>query len=173
MISANIKKNRILFLDRDGVINKKRVDYVKNIDEIEFLPDIFNAIRKINELGFIIIIITNQSVVNRQIISEKKLNEIHDYMLSIMEKNSCKITKIYYCPHHPNENCKCRKPKTGMIEQAIKEFKIDLSNAILIGDSDSDIQVANKMKIKSIKIKTDGNLNKLITDNKNMFFEQS
>lgn len=173
MISTDIKKNRILFLDRDGVINKKRIDYVKNIDEIEFLPDIFNAIRKINELGFIIIIITNQSVVNRQIISEKKLNEIHDHMLSIMEKNLCKIAKIYYCPHHPNENCKCRKPKTGMIEQAVEDFKIDLSNAVLIGDSDSDIQAANKMKIKSIKIKTDGNLNKLITDNKNMFFEQS
>jgi D,D-heptose 1,7-bisphosphate phosphatase len=170
MISTNIKKNRILFLDRDGVINKKRVDYVKNIDEFEFLPDIFNAIRKINELGFIIIIITNQSVVNRQIISEKKLKQIHDHMLTVMEKNSCKITKIYYCPHHPNENCKCRKPKTGMIEQAVEDFKIDLSNALLIGDSDSDIQAANKMKIKSIKIKTNGNLNKLIKDIERMFF---
>lgn len=173
MISTNIKKNRILFLDRDGVINKKRADYVKNIDEIEFLPNIFNAIRKINELGFIIIIITNQSVVNRQIISEKKLNEIHDYMLTIMEENSCKIAKIYYCPHHPNENCECRKPKTGMIEQAVKDFKIDLSNAILIGDSDSDIQAADKMKIKSIKIKTNENLNELIRDIECMFFGQS
>ena len=91
-------------------------------------------------------------------------------MLTVMEKNSCKITKIYYCPHHPNENCKCRKPKTGMIEQAVEDFKIDLSNALLIGDSDSDIQAANKMKIKSIKIKTNGNLNELIKDIERMFF---
>lgn len=173
MFSTNVKKNPVLFLDRDGVINKKRIDYVKNIDEFEFLPDIFNAIRKINELGFIIIIITNQSAVNRQIISEKKLDEIHDYMLSVMEKNSCKIARIYYCPHHPNENCKCRKPKTGMIEQAIEDFKIDLSNALLIGDSDSDIQAANKMKIKSIKIQTNGNLNELISDIESMFCGKS
>ena len=121
-----MKEKLVLFLDRDGVINEKRLDYVKNINELKFLPNIFNSIKKFKDIGFMIIIITNQSVVNRKIISEIQLKEIHDYMLKIMEKNSCKIAKIYYCPHHPDEKCKCRKPNTGMIEQAIKEFEIKI-----------------------------------------------
>ena len=162
----------ILFLDRDGVINKKRNDYVKNIKEFEFLPNIFEAVKQINNLGFKIIIITNQSVINRQIISEEKLKQIHEYMLKKFTKKTCKILKIYYCPHTPNENCKCRKPHTGMIQEAIKEFEIDPSKSLLIGDSDSDIEAANIMKIKSMKIKTDGDLLELIDNIKEMFFKE-
>ncbi len=167
-----MKEKLVLFLDRDGVINEKRVDYVKNINELKFLPNIFNAIKKFNDIGFMIIIITNQSVVNRKIISENQLKKIHDHMLKTMEKNSCKITKIYYCPHHPDEKCKCRKPNTGMIEQAIKDFEIKIPNAILIGDSKSDIEAATRIKIKSIKIQTDGQLVDLIDDVKDIFFKQ-
>jgi len=167
-----MKENLVLFLDRDGVINKKRLDYVKNIDELKFIPNIFNALKKFNDIGFMIIIITNQSVINRKIISEIQLKEIHDYMLKTMEKNSCKITKIYHCPHHPNEKCNCRKPNTGMLEHAIKDFEIKISNAILIGDSESDIEAATRMKMKSIKIQTDGQLIDLIDDVKSIFFKQ-
>ena len=166
-----MEKKLVLFLDRDGVINKKRDDYVKNINELKFLPNIFEALKQFNDLGFIIIIITNQSIINRKIITENQLKEIHDYLLKMMENNSCKITKIYYCPHLPNEKCNCRKPNTGMIEQAVKDFKINLSNAILIGDSNSDIEAANKMKIKSIKIETNGNLIRLIEHVKDIFFK--
>ncbi len=162
---------QILFLDRDGVINEKRNDYVKSVNEFKFLPNIFDALKKINDLGISIIIITNQSIVNRKIISENQLKGIHDYMLKTIEKNSCKITKIYYCPHHPDEKCNCRKPNTGMIEQAVKDFKIDVSNALLIGDSNSDIHAADKMKMKSIKMKTDGNLNDLVEEIKGIFFK--
>ena len=167
-----MKEKLVLFLDRDGVINEKRLDYVKNINELKFLANIFNSIKKFKDIGFMIIIITNQSVVNRKIISEIQLKEIHDYMLKIMEKNSCKIAKIYYCPHHPDEKCKCRKPNTGMIEQAIKEFEIKIPNAILIGDSESDIEAATRMKMKSIKIQTDGQLLDLIDSVKDIFFKQ-
>jgi D-glycero-D-manno-heptose 1,7-bisphosphate phosphatase len=167
-----MKEKLVLFLDRDGVINEKRLDYVKDINELKFLPNIFNAIKKFNDMGFIIIVITNQSVVNRKIISEIQLKEIHDHMLKTMEKNSCEIIKIYYCPHHPDEKCNCRKPNTGMIEQAIKDFKIKIPNAILIGDSDSDIEAATRMKIKSIKIQINGQLADLIEDVKDMFFKQ-
>ena len=93
-------------------------------------------------------------------------------MLKTMEKNSCKIIKIYYCPHHPDEKCNCRKPNTGMIEQAIKDFKIKIPNAILIGDSESDIEAATRMKIKSMKIQINGQLADLIEDVKDMFFKQ-
>lgn len=167
-----MKENLVLFLDRDGVINEKRLDYVKNINELKFLPNIFNALKRFNDMGFMIIIITNQSIINRKIISENELKKIHDHMLKTMEKHSCKITKIYYCPHHPDEKCKCRKPNTGMIEQAIKDFKIKIPNAILIGDSESDIEAATRKKIKSIKIQTNGQLFDLIDDVKNIFFKQ-
>lgn len=161
----------VLFLDRDGVINKKREDYVKNIEEFEFLPNIFDALKKLNNLGITIIIITNQSIVNRKIISENQLNEIHDFMQKKMKERSCSITKIYFCPHRPDEKCSCRKPDTGMIEQAVKDFNINLKNSLLIGDSESDIEAANRMKISSIKLETNGDLNHLINDIKEIFFK--
>ena len=163
--------NPVLFLDRDGVINKKREDYVKNVGEFEFLPNIFEAIKKINNLGITIIVITNQSIVNRKIISKNQLNEIHDFMQNKMKEKSCSIKKIYFCPHHPDEKCSCRKPNTGMIEQAVKDFNIDLKNSLLIGDSESDIEVANRMKINSIKLETNGDLNYLIDNIKEIFFK--
>ena len=93
-------------------------------------------------------------------------------MLKTMEKNSCKIAKIYYCPHHPEEKCDCRKPNSGMIKQAMNDFEIKTQNAILIGDSETDIEAATKMKIKSIKIQTDGQLIDLIDDVRNIFFKE-
>lgn len=167
----NIKP--VVFLDRDGIINKKRNDYVKNIKEFEFLPNVFEAIKRMNDLGFKIIIITNQSVVNRQIISEEELEGIHKHMMNEFKEKSCEILKIYYCPHRPNENCNCRKPNVGMIQQAVKDLDIDLSNSLLIGDSDSDIEAAKKMKIKSIKMKTNQSLIELIDNIKQMFFKET
>ena len=166
-----MKNDLIVFLDRDGVINKKNEKYVKNVNEFEFLPKIFEAVKKINELGFKIIIITNQSVINRKIISVAELNKIHEYMLKKFNEKSCKILKIYYCPHKPDENCRCRKPNTGMITKAIKEFDINLSNSILIGDSDSDIETAKRMNIKSIKLNANENLIEKIDNIKEMFFK--
>ena len=163
--------NPVLFLDRDGVINKKREDYVKNIGEFDFLPNIFEAIKKINNLGITIIVITNQSIINRKIILEDQLNEIHDFMQKKMKEKSCRIAKIYFCPHHPDEKCNCRKPNTGMIEQAVKDFNVDLKNSLLIGDSESDIEAANRMKINSIKLETNGDLNHLIDNIKEIFFK--
>ena len=162
---------RFLFLDRDGVINKKREDYVKTIQELEFIPGIFDAIKKLNSLGIYIIVITNQSIVNRKIVSEDQLNQIHEFMQKTMKEKSCTISKIYFCPHHPEEKCTCRKPNTGMIEQAIKDFNINLPDTLLIGDSNSDIEAAKKMKIRSIKLETDGNLNDLMDEIKGIFFK--
>jgi len=89
-------------LDRDGVINQNKDDYVKNIKEFIFLPNSVEAIKKLNQIGFSIIIITNQSVVNRGIITENMLEKIHEYMIEKIESQDGKITKIYYCPHRPD-----------------------------------------------------------------------
>ena len=151
-------KNSVIFLDRDGVINVRRDDHIKSVDEFVFLPDSIRALSKLYKQGFKLIIITNQSVVNRGFITEAQLNKIHQHMINTLSKHECKIEKIYYCPHRPDENCNCRKPRPGLLLQAIKEFKPDLSASWLIGDCDSDIEAAKEVGLKSIKINTNSSL---------------
>ncbi len=150
--------NKFIFLDRDGVINQNRDDYVKSINEFVFLSTSLQAIEKLNHLGFKIIIITNQSAINRGIITENELQNIHHFMLSELKKHDCKIEKIYFCPHRPDENCICRKPNTGMIENALSDFDIDISKSWLIGDSNGDMELGKKIGLKSIKMERNGNL---------------
>ena len=94
--------------------------------------------------GFLIIVITNQSVINRQIITIKELEEIHSTIQKFLMKSNTSIDKFYFCPHRPDENCDCRKPKPGLILQAINEFSIDVSKSWMIGDSKTDIQAGEK-----------------------------
>lgn len=147
-----------VFLDRDGTINKKRSDYVKSIREFIFLPNSQKAICEFNKLGYYVVIITNQSVVNRGIINKNQLNKIHNHMIKEIQLKKGKIKKIYFCPHRPDEDCVCRKPKPGLLLQAIKDFRIDIASSWLIGDSESDIETANFVGLKSIKIQENGNL---------------
>lgn len=154
--------NKIIFLDRDGVINKRRDDYVKTIDEFVLLPNVAESIKKLNQMGFLIIILTNQSAINRGIITEEQLNQIHTYMIQELKKSSCIITKIYFCPHRPDENCDCRKPKPGLIKKAIKEFDADIDNSWLIGDSDTDLESANSIGVRAIKIDKNMDITKAI-----------
>jgi len=149
---------RIVFLDRDGVINQNRNDYVKNVNEFIFLPNSIEAIKKLNQIGFLIIIITNQSVVNRGIIPKKELEKIHEYMIKKIQMQEGKIEKVYYCPHRPDENCNCRKPKTGLFLEAMKDFDVDLLNSWFIGDSPSDQEAAESIGLRTIIIKRNGNL---------------
>jgi D-glycero-D-manno-heptose 1,7-bisphosphate phosphatase len=141
-----------VFLDRDGVINVDRRDYVKSWSEFEFLPRVFEALRLLKENDIRAIIITNQSAVNRGLMTLDTLLEIHKKMLEAIRKHGGEIQAIYYCPHTPAENCECRKPKSGMVRNAVKDLKIDLSVSYLVGDSEKDIQLARSVKIKGIKI---------------------
>lgn len=150
--------NKAVFLDRDGVINKKRDDYVKDISEFVFLPDVPKAIKLLNEKKFLIIIITNQSAINRGIITEEDLLRIHNFMKKELEKQGASIDAIYYCPHRPDENCPCRKPKTKLIERAIHNHLISPTSSWLVGDSESDITAACTMQIPSIRINMNGSL---------------
>jgi len=142
-------KSKILFLDRDGVINKKREDYVKSWKEFQFLEGAKEAMSIFTNFGYKIIIVTNQSAINRNIITENDLKNIHEKMISELNKIGIKIAAIYYCPHKPSENCKCRKPKTELLEKASKDFKFLPQECILIGDSKTDIQAGNSFGIKT------------------------
>lgn len=146
---GEIMKRKAIFLDRDGTINKE-IGFIKNENEIELLPGVCDAIRIINELGYLAIIITNQAVVARGEATIEKINEIHNKLLSILELSGAHINAIYYCPHHPSKGfigerkeykivCECRKPKPGLILQAAKDYDIDIENSWMVGDSITDI----------------------------------
>jgi histidinol-phosphate phosphatase family protein len=148
-----IKKNKAIFLDRDGVINKNRDDYVKSTKELEIFSNIGKEILKLKMKGFLIIVITNQSVINREIITIRELEEIHSTIQKFLMKSKTSIDKFYFCPHRPDENCDCRKPKPGLILQAINEFSIDISKSWMVGDSKTDIQAGEKAGCKTILLK--------------------
>lgn len=133
-------KQKALFLDRDGTINIEK-NYVYKIDDFEFQPGIFDLIRKYQEDNFLIFIITNQSGIARGFYSEHDFEILNNWMLDIFKSERIKITKVYYCPHHPDitGTCDCRKPKAGMIYQAIEQFNISAVNSVLIGDKKRDI----------------------------------
>jgi histidinol-phosphate phosphatase family protein len=163
-----LKTNRAVFFDRDGVINKKRDDYVKNWNEFELLDNVIDSLKLLSKANCKIIIVTNQSVINRKIITKDILQEIHDKMIDEFDKSDIKIDAIFYCPHIPEENCNCRKPKTGLLEKAILEFDLIPEKCILVGDSNSDIQAGNAIGAKTYLLK-DGmnilNLTKTILKN--------
>ena len=154
------KTQKAIFLDRDGVLNKNKDDYVKNISELEIFPFISEPIKKLQSAGFKIIVITNQSAINRGLMTKKHLNEIHEKIQSFLIQNNTKIDYFYFCPHTPNENCSCRKPKSGLLLKAIDDFSIDVNNSWFIGDRDSDIQAGKSVGCNTLKIQNDVNLEK-------------
>ncbi|CAI8306139.1 MAG: D-glycero-alpha-D-manno-heptose-1,7-bisphosphate 7-phosphatase [Cryomorphaceae bacterium] len=151
-----------LFLDRDGVINLKLDgEYVKNIDQFEFISGVKTSISKLSKIFKRILIVTNQQGIAKRIMSDKDLDALHEYMLLELEQNGGVIDKIYYCPHLSSENCNCRKPNPGMIQQALIDFPdIKLAHSYLIGDSDTDILAGNKMGLISIKVDDEYTLSK-------------
>lgn len=132
---------KTIFLDRDGVINVEK-DYAYKIEEFEFLPGVFEAVKYFNKLGFIVVVVTNQSGIARGYYTEDDFWKLSKYMLGCFEKNGAKISKIYHCPHGPNDGCECRKPLAGMFFEAQEELGIDMQNSWMIGDKEGDIKAA-------------------------------
>ena len=158
-------KQKTIFLDRDGTINKY-VGFLHNIDDFELIEGVSEAIRKINQSGYLAIVVTNQPVIARGEVTWDELHEIHRKMETLLGKDGAYIDGIYICPHHPDKgfegerpeykfDCDCRKPKPGLLLQAAKDFNIDLSQSIMIGDSERDVEAGGNAKVKlSIIIET-------------------
>lgn len=132
---------RAIFLDRDGIINIDK-GYVYRIDDFEFCDGIFDICRHFNTLGYALIVVTNQSGIGRGYYSENDFNKVTHWMLESFRRNQVHITAVYHCPHRPDQECSCRKPRPGMLLQAAKEHRINLSKSWLIGDKKSDIEAA-------------------------------
>jgi D-glycero-D-manno-heptose 1,7-bisphosphate phosphatase len=133
-------KNRALFLDRDGVINKEK-NYVFKIEDFEFIDGIFGFCEYFQRKGYLIFVITNQAGIARGFYSNEDFSILTDWMVSQFRKENIDISKVYYCPHHPEITgpCGCRKPNPGMILQAAAEYDLDLEKSILVGDYENDL----------------------------------
>jgi histidinol-phosphate phosphatase family protein len=161
-------KHKAIFIDRDGVINYNRNDYVKSWNEFRFIPGAKEAIKRINDSKILLIVITNQSPIGRGIFPTSTLHEIHTKMLNELNKAGARIDAIYYCPHHPEDNCDCRKPKPGLILRAAHDFYIDLKNSWMVGDSDTDLEAGSAAGCKTIKVTDEKPLLEIINQILNM-----
>lgn len=143
-------KQKAIFLDRDGTLNKY-IGFLRDINEFELLDGVTDAIKAINNSGYLAIVVTNQPVIARGEVTVQQLEEIHNKMETLLGLEGAYIDAIYYCPHHPHKgyegevpelkfDCDCRKPKPGMILQAAQDFNIDLNNSWMVGDSENDIK---------------------------------
>ena len=132
----------VVFLDRDGVINQDSPDYIKRWSEFHFLPGSLEALARLTRNGFQLILITNQSVINRNMVTTDTLEDMHARMLAEIRRQGGAIRDIFYCPHTPEERCGCRKPAPGLILRARQTHRIDLQFAGMIGDSAKDIECA-------------------------------
>ena len=168
LIPNSKNKQRAIFLDRDGTINKE-VGFLTDINKMELISGVGKAIKKINASGFLAIVITNQPVIARGELDFPELQEINNKMETLLGKEGAYLDAIYYCPHHTDSGfvgeriaykclCGCRKPKPGMLLQAAKDFNIDLSQSYMIGDSWRDIEAGQNAGCKSILVSEENNI---------------
>ncbi len=153
----NIDSTWSLFLDRDGVINKKLDnDYVKNVDEFEFVEGAQVSIQKMTKLFGRLFLVTNQQGIGKGIMTHEDLKVVHDYMEEGLKPFDVKFDALYYCPDLAAENTLCRKPNIGMALQAKKDFpEVDFSKSIIVGDSITDIQMGKRAGMKTVFIHED------------------
>jgi len=134
-----MSKGRAVILDRDGVINDHGLDYVTSWEQFRFMPDALEALQRLHEAGWLVAVATNQSAVNRGMMTKADLEEIHSRMQAVVEQAGGHIARVFYCPHHPDEGCSCRKPEVGLLLEAAQEYDLDLASCYLVGDSWRDI----------------------------------
>ncbi len=143
-----------VLLDRDGVINQERADYVKSWEEFEFLPSVLPALTRLAELARPILVISNQSAIGRGLTTRDRVDDIHRRLTHIIEANGGRVDGFYLCPHHPNFGCECRKPKPGLLLMAAKDFHLDLAKCVFVGDSITDYQAAQAAGCPSVLLET-------------------
>lgn len=152
-----------IILDRDGVINYDSPAYIKSPDEWEAIPGSLEAIAQLNRFGYRVIVVSNQSGIARGFYDLATLDEIHEKFLEELASVGGHVDEILFCPHHPDDNCACRKPKPGMIYKARDKYNIDLSKTFFIGDSLVDMQAASNASCKPILVLT-GNGQKTVRE---------
>jgi histidinol-phosphate phosphatase family protein len=143
--------NRAVFLDRDGTMAKD-VSYCRRWEDFILFPYTAKAIKLLKEQGFKVIVVTNQSGIARGYFTEETLTQIHDKLQKELAKENASVDAIYYCPHHPDDNCDCRKPKPRMVLQAAEEHDIDLSQSFVVGDLPTDVGLGKSAGCRTVLV---------------------
>lgn len=147
-------KRRAIFLDRDGVINANRPDHVKTWDEFVFLPGALAALERIAASDFLVLVTTNQAAIARGMTTDAAVRGIHARMAAEVRRAGGRIDAVYYCPHRPEENCDCRKPRPGLYRQGAQQWNVDLTRSYVVGDALADIAAAQAIGAEAILVLT-------------------
>jgi D-glycero-D-manno-heptose 1,7-bisphosphate phosphatase len=152
--------NRAVFLDRDGTVTEE-VGYLDRLDKLRLIPGAARAVRKLNDAGFKVVLVTNQSGVARGYFPESLVREAHEALARMLAEEGARLDGVYYCPHHPTAGnsvytavCDCRKPSTGLLDRAARDLDIDLSSSFMVGDKWSDVELGRRAGTASILVGT-------------------
>jgi D-glycero-D-manno-heptose 1,7-bisphosphate phosphatase len=152
--------NKAVFVDRDGTVNEE-VGYLHNIADLRLIPGAGDAIKRLNESGIKVVLVTNQSGIARGYFTESQLHKIHTRLEQMLHDKGARLDAIYYCPHHPSagkshytKECDCRKPGTGLIDKAAHDLDIDVNQSFVVGDKWSDVELGRRAGAHSILVKT-------------------
>jgi D-glycero-D-manno-heptose 1,7-bisphosphate phosphatase len=145
---------RLIILDRDGVINEDSPDYIKSPEEWQPIPGSLEAIAQLNRAGYRVVVVTNQSAIGRGLLDLNTLCRIHDKMAHALADIGGFIEAVFFCPHRPEDNCECRKPKPGLLKDVASRLDMDLTDVPAIGDSLGDLQAAAAVAARPILVRT-------------------
>jgi len=145
---------KLIILDRDGVINHESAEFIKSADEWQPIKGSLEAIARLSQAGYDVVVITNQSGVGRGLISADMLSQIHVRMMDYVQQNGGKIQSILFCPHHSDDGCDCRKPNSGLYQELAQRLNISFSGVYSVGDSLRDLQAAKTAGASPILVKT-------------------
>lgn len=143
--------NIAVFVDRDGTLNED-YGYVTTPEQLVVFPGILEALARLNQLEVRVILLTNQSAIGRGFMTTQDFHRIHQKLEDLLRAKDGKIDAVYYCPHHPDEGCACRKPNIGMIQQAADKFSLDLPLCYVVGDKGSDLEAAHRAGIQGVLV---------------------
>jgi D-glycero-D-manno-heptose 1,7-bisphosphate phosphatase len=151
---VSLPAGQVVVLDRDGVINEDSSEYIKSVAEWRPIPGSLEGIATLHRAGFVPVVVTNQSGLARGLFTEDVLAAIHREMLAAVRTAGGEIAGIYYCPHHPDDGCDCRKPRVGLLRRVERDFGCSLAGAPLIGDQPSDVATADAIRARPILVRT-------------------
>jgi D-glycero-D-manno-heptose 1,7-bisphosphate phosphatase len=150
---GEMRRRRFAVLDRDGTVIEE-CDYLSDPEQVRLIPGVGRALRELKEMGFGLVVITNQSGVGRGFFDKDQLRRIHERLHQQLEGEGVRVDGLYFCPHRPDDDCVCRKPNLGLIQKASEELGFTLESSIVIGDKISDIEMGRRVNATTILVRT-------------------
>ncbi len=158
LVEKGIFGKKAVFVDRDDTIARD-VPYCSKPEDMHLFPGVGASIKKLNDAGYLVVVITNQSGIARGYFDEPMLKRIHEKMIADLGADGARLDGIYYCPHHPDDECSCRKPETGLLEKAVKDLGIDIRSSYVVGDAEHDMNLGKKAGCRTIQVKREFTFN--------------